>query len=89
MSMFKLHGYNLDDEPHERQKIINYISGDYGAKYVVRAMLAIGEFHEVVLDDLAVALGDCMYEDDWDQYRTLKQLWRQGRLRETFYLKRL
>jgi len=80
MSMFKLHGYKLDDEQHKRQEVINYISGDYGAKYVIRAMLAIGEFHEVMLDDLVIALGDCMYEDDWDEYRTLKNLWKEGRL---------
>jgi len=80
MSMFKLHGYKLDDEPHKRQEVINYISGDYGAKYVIRAMLAIGEFHEVMLDDLAVGLGDCMHEDDWDEYRALKNLWKEGRL---------
>ncbi len=80
MSMFKLNGYNLGDEPHTRQNAISYMWGDYGAKYVVRAMLAIGEFHEVVLDDLAVVLGDCMHEDDWVQYRGLKQLWKEGRL---------
>ena len=80
MSMFKVYGYKLDDEPHERQKIINWISGVYGAKCVVCAMLAIGEFHEVMLDDLAIALGDCMDEDDWDDYRTLKRLWKEGGL---------
>ena len=78
--MFKLNGYNMDDPPRERQRIIGNISDDYGSKYVIRAMLAIGEFHEVMLDDLAVVLGDIMYEEDWDEYRKLKNLWKQGRL---------
>jgi len=25
-------------------------------------------------------LGDCMDEDDWDDYRTLKRLWKEGGL---------
>lgn len=78
--MLKLNGYFLDDPVETRRRVVGFVGGDYGVDYVIRHMLSVGEFVEVVLDDVYAVWGECFSKDDLDEYNALKSLWDEGKL---------